>query len=66
MPSHVLYIKDYLRKGVDNMGTLNEWLREFGYVWVEGQERIAKGMITNQEAQVQIAELLAEGAIKRG
>lgn len=48
------------------MGTLNEWLREFGYVWVEGQERIAKGMITNQEAQVQIAELLAEGAIKRG
>lgn len=46
--------------------TLNEWLKHWGYKWVDGQERIYKAMLTEPSAQVQIQQLEAEGAIRRG
>lgn len=46
--------------------TLNEWLRDYGYVWVEGQERLQKGRISMGEAEHEINQLEQEGAIRRG
>lgn len=40
------------------------WMTQWGYSWVEGQERIYKAQLTWLEAQGLIEELQAEGAIK--
>lgn len=45
--------------------TLNQWLREYGYAWVAGQEQMHKAMITKPNALIQIQQLLDSGAIKR-
>lgn len=45
------------------MRTLNEWLKIYGYKWVDGQERIYKAMLTAGSAQAQIQQLEVEGAI---
>jgi hypothetical protein len=46
------------------MKTLNEWLKSEGYTWVDGQERMYKGMLSATSAQIQIGQLLGQGAIK--
>lgn len=45
---------------------INAWLHEFGYKWVEGQERIYKATFTWVEASQIISILEAEGAVERG
>lgn len=46
------------------MKTMREWLIYKGYVWVDGQERMYKGMLSATTAQVQISQMLLQGAIK--
>jgi len=46
--------------------TLKEWMRQWGYKWVEGQERIYKAPLRWIDAEHLIDSLRAEGAIKRG
>jgi hypothetical protein len=47
------------------MKTLNEWLKTYGYKWVDGQERIYKAMLSAPAAQTQIHQLVAEGVVVR-
>jgi hypothetical protein len=62
--------KSWLLKGEVNYmrdaKSLNAWLREAGYTWVEGQERFYKASLTWVEAQALIEELAGEGAVERG
>lgn len=44
--------------------TLNEWLKQYGYVWIDGQEHLSKSIVSAASAQVQIQQLLAKGVIK--
>ena len=44
--------------------SLNQWLKYYGYVWVEGNEEINKAQIDANTARNQIYTLLAKGAIK--
>ena len=46
------------------MKTLSEWLKSGGYVWIDGQERMYKGMLSATTAQIQVGQLLAQGAIR--
>lgn len=45
---------------------LNAWLREWGYTWVEGQERMYKAPLTWVEAQQLVESLIQEGALRYG
>ena len=67
--THVHSVIAWTLKGGDNMSeqqmkTLSEWLKDGGYVWIDGQERMYKGMVSATTAQVQIGQLLGQGAIK--
>lgn len=45
---------------------LNAWMRQMGYQWVEGQERMYKSMLTWVEATQLLVQLEQEGAVRRG
>lgn len=46
--------------------TFNQWLREWGYTWVEGREQFIKGTMTAPQAQDYLTEEHARGNIKNG
>jgi hypothetical protein len=46
--------------------TLNEWLKEFGYKWQDGQEHLYKALMDRGTAQLQIDQLVSQGAVIRG
>jgi hypothetical protein len=45
--------------------TLNEWLRDFHYEWMPGEERMIKAQITEYEAHDMINDLKMEGAVRK-
>jgi hypothetical protein len=51
---------------MNTVQTLNEWLREFGYRWVDGKERTNKAMLDRAAAQIQVDQLVLQGVIVRG
>jgi hypothetical protein len=45
--------------------TLKQWMNQFGYKWVDGQEQMFKGEMTYGEAADQLGQLLREGAVSK-
>lgn len=43
--------------------SLNQWLRQYGYHWQDGQEELIKGEMTEAEANATITRLWQEGKI---
>lgn len=46
--------------------SINAWMKEWGYKWVEGEERIYKSQLSWLEATQLIESLEGEGAVRRG
>lgn len=46
--------------------TLNEWMRQHRFEWVDGHEQLMKGEMTYEEAAHMIGQLLRQGAVTRG
>jgi hypothetical protein len=46
--------------------SINEWMRQWGYTWVEGEERMYKAPLNWVDAESLIESLRAEGAVRRG
>lgn len=44
---------------------LNQWLREYRYEWVPGEERMVKSQMTEYEALDMINDLRMEGAVRK-
>jgi hypothetical protein len=44
---------------------MKEWLQQFGYTWMPGQEQMFKGEMSYGEAADQINQLLRQGAVKK-
>lgn len=45
--------------------TLNQWMAQFGYGWVDGQEQLMKGELTYNDAADYIGQMLRQGAVKK-
>ena len=45
--------------------TLDEWMRELGWVWNAGREQLFKGKLTRSEADSILQNLYTKGDIRR-
>ncbi len=55
-----------MREGLREEKTLNEWLRTWGFTWVDGREQLYKGSFNMVEANEVVRELHLKGDIQRG